>query len=210
MAAREQAVVVVGGPQERSSSGNVKPGGIRRRVGIRVVESEGANAVELVNGEILTSGPRVDPLPSTGAIQVELHDGARVRPRPVLVCRVQPVLRRAVRMPEGSSVYRRACRSRGLCKNTSCTHIVRFSIRRVPTISGSLVVAPTTRFWGVTCLPSSTATFLPLGPAGRYTGRHPPALFLVPKSRGRHSIRPLTFSVRRQKGSTSAVQKRRR
>ena len=104
LAAREQAVVVVGGPQERSSSGNVKPGGVRRRVGIRVVESEGANAVELVNGEMFTSGPRVDPLPSTGARQVELHDGARVRPRPVLVCGVQPVLRRAVRMPEGSSV----------------------------------------------------------------------------------------------------------
>ena len=69
-----------------------------------MVESEGADAVELVNGEVFTSGPRVDPLPSAGARQVELHDGARVRPRPVLVCRVQPVLRRAVRMPEGSSV----------------------------------------------------------------------------------------------------------
>ena len=100
VAAREQAIVVVGGPQEWSSSRNVKPGGVRRRVGIRVVESEGANTVELVNGEMFTSGPRVDPLPSTGARQVELHDGARVRPRPVLVCRVQPVLRRAVRMPE--------------------------------------------------------------------------------------------------------------
>ena len=69
-----------------------------------MVESEGADAVELVDGEVLTSGPRVDPLPSAGAGQVELHDGARVRPRPVLVCGVQPVLRRAVRMPEGSSV----------------------------------------------------------------------------------------------------------
>ena len=69
-----------------------------------MVKSEGADAVELVNGEMLTSGPRVDPLPSAGARQVELHDGARVRPRPVLVCGVQPVLRRAVRMPEGPSV----------------------------------------------------------------------------------------------------------
>ena len=69
-----------------------------------MVESEGADAVELVNGEVFTSGPRVDPLPSAGAGQVELHDGARVRPRPVLVCGVQPVLRRAVRMSEGSSV----------------------------------------------------------------------------------------------------------
>ena len=69
-----------------------------------MVKSEGADAVELVNGEMLTSGPRVDPLPSAGARQVELHDGARVRPRPVLVCRVQPVLRRAVRKPEGPSV----------------------------------------------------------------------------------------------------------
>ena len=69
-----------------------------------MVESEGADAVELVNGEVFTSGPRVDPLPSAGAGQVELHDGARVRPRPVLVCGVQPVLRRPVRMPERPSV----------------------------------------------------------------------------------------------------------
>ena len=69
-----------------------------------MVESEGADAVELVDGEVLTSGTRVDPLPSTGAGQVELHDSARVGPRAVLVCGVQPVLSRAVRMPEGPSV----------------------------------------------------------------------------------------------------------
>ena len=69
-----------------------------------MVKSEGVDAVELVNGEMLTSGPRVDPLPSAGARQVELHDGARVRPGPVLVSGVQPVLRRAVRVPEGPSV----------------------------------------------------------------------------------------------------------
>ena len=69
-----------------------------------MVESEGADAVELVNGEVFTSGPRVDPLPSAGAGQVELHDGARVRPRPVLVCGVHPVLRRPARMPERTSV----------------------------------------------------------------------------------------------------------
>ena len=94
--------------------------------------------------------------------------------------------------------YRRACRSRGLCKRTSCTHIVLCCIRRVFALNGSLVIAPTTRFLGVTCLPSLTATVLLLGTAGRYTGRHLPALFSVPGSRGRHSNRPLTFGVRRK------------
>ena len=69
-----------------------------------MVESEGADAVELVDGEVFTSGTRVDPLPSTGAGQVELHDSARVGPRAVLVCGVHPVLRRPVRMPEGPGV----------------------------------------------------------------------------------------------------------
>ena len=46
-----------------------------------MVESEGADAVELVDGEVFTSGTRVDPLPSAGAGQVELHDSARVGPR---------------------------------------------------------------------------------------------------------------------------------
>ena len=69
-----------------------------------MVESEGADAVELDDGEVLTSGTRVDPLPSAGAGQVELHDSARVGPRAVLVCGVHPVLRRPVRMPEGPGV----------------------------------------------------------------------------------------------------------
>ena len=69
-----------------------------------MVESEGADAVELVDGEVFTSGTRVDPLPSAGAGQVELHDSARVGPRAVLVCGVHPVLRRPVRMPEGPGV----------------------------------------------------------------------------------------------------------
>ena len=89
---------------------------------------------------------------------------------------------------------RRAVASRGdVCKLTSCTHIVQASIRRVLATSGSLVVAPTTRFCGWTCLPSSTPTFLAFWPAGRYNGRHSPALFLVPESRGRHSLRYVTF-----------------
>ena len=104
LAACGQAVVVVRGPKGQSSSGSVKPGSIKRRVGVRVVESEGADAVELVDGEVFTSGTRVDPLPSAGAGQVELHDSARVGPRAVLVCGVHPVLRRPVRMPEGPGV----------------------------------------------------------------------------------------------------------
>ena len=99
---------------------------------------------------------------------------------------------------------RRARRSGGVCKLTSCTHIVQISIRRVLATSGSLVVAPTTRFWGWTCLPSSTPTYLPLGPAGRYTGRHLPALVSVLKARAN------TQTGLRPSGSVSGASNERR
>ena len=78
--------------------------GRRRRERVRVLKSESTNAVELVIGEVLTLRPRVDPLPSAGAGEVELHNRARSRAGAVLVGRVQPVLSRTERVAERASV----------------------------------------------------------------------------------------------------------
>ena len=69
-----------------------------------MVKSESADAIELVVGEVLALRSRVDPFPSAGAGEVELHDRARCGARAILVGRVQPVLGRTKGMSEGSGV----------------------------------------------------------------------------------------------------------
>ena len=71
---------------------------------IRVVKSESADAVELVVGEMLALRSRVDPFPSAGAGEVELHDRARCGARAILVGRIQPILGRTEGVPERTSV----------------------------------------------------------------------------------------------------------
>ena len=75
-----------------------------RRIRVRTVKAEGADAVELIGGEVLSSGSRVNPLPSPGAREVELHDRTGLGARAILVEGVQPVLSRTVRMSEGLGV----------------------------------------------------------------------------------------------------------
>ena len=69
-----------------------------------MVKSESADAIELVVGEVLTLRSRVDPFPSAGAGEVELHDRARCGARAILVGRVQPVLGRTKGVAERTSI----------------------------------------------------------------------------------------------------------
>ena len=76
----------------------------RRRVRVRMVKAKGADAVELISGEMLSSRSRVNPLPSPGAKEVELHDRTGLGARAILVGGVQSVLGRTMRMSEGPGV----------------------------------------------------------------------------------------------------------
>ena len=69
-----------------------------------MVKAEGADAVELIGGEMLSLGSRVNPLPSPGAREVELHDRTGLGARAILVGGVQPVLSRTMGMSEGFGV----------------------------------------------------------------------------------------------------------
>ena len=69
-----------------------------------MVKAEGANAVELVGSELLSLRSRVNPLPSPGAKEVELHDRTGLGARAILVGGVQSVLGRTMRMSEGPGV----------------------------------------------------------------------------------------------------------
>ena len=59
----------------------------RRRVRVRMVKAKGADAVELISGEMLSSRSRVNPLPSPGAREVELHDRTGLGARTIDPCR---------------------------------------------------------------------------------------------------------------------------
>ena len=76
----------------------------RRRVRVPIVKAEGADAIELVSGEMLSARSRVNPLPSPGAKEVELHDRAGLSAGAILVGGVQSVLGRTMRMSEGCGV----------------------------------------------------------------------------------------------------------
>ena len=76
----------------------------RRRVRVPIVKAEGADAIELVSGEMLSSRSRVNPLPSPGAREVELHDRTGLGARAILVGGVQPVLGRTMRMSGGLGI----------------------------------------------------------------------------------------------------------
>ena len=76
----------------------------RRRVRVPIVKAEGADAIELVSGEMLSSRSRVNPLPSPGAREVKLHDRTGPGARAILVGGVQPVLSRTMRMSKGFGV----------------------------------------------------------------------------------------------------------
>ena len=69
-----------------------------------MVKAKGADAVELISGEMLSSRSGVNPLPSPGAREVKLHDRTGPGARAILVGGVQPVLGRTMRMPEGLGV----------------------------------------------------------------------------------------------------------
>ena len=69
-----------------------------------MVKAKGADAVELISGEMLSSRSGVNPLPSPGAKEVELHDRTRLGARAILVGGVQPILSRTKGMSERSGV----------------------------------------------------------------------------------------------------------
>ena len=69
-----------------------------------MVKAKGADAVELISGEMFSSRSRVNPLPSPGAREVELHDRTGLGARAILVGGVQPVLSRTMRISEGFGV----------------------------------------------------------------------------------------------------------
>ena len=75
-----------------------------RRIRVRMVKAKGADVVELIGGKMLSLGSRVNPLPSPGAREVELHDRTGLGARAILVGGVQPVLSRTMRMSKGLGV----------------------------------------------------------------------------------------------------------
>ena len=68
---------------------------VTRRIRIRVIKPERAYSIELIGGEVLPLGARVNPSPFAGKRQVKFHDRSEFSSGTVFVSRINPILCRS-------------------------------------------------------------------------------------------------------------------